>query len=212
MYIFSGSNEDFMIFMGEDKYENEKLIKWGWPEDVWFHVDDLSSAHVYVRLPPGYTIDNIPQAVLNDCCQLTKGNSIEGCKKDSVEIVYTEWSNLKKDIMMDTGTIGFKNYRAVKKIRNVTKEKALLNKLEKTRKQVTIDFEAARNKRDREALQKQKETRRAEAKAAKAKEEADRLAYRQKHYLDFDAAKGDINTVKGDGTIDDCRQMEEDFM
>eukprot|EP01053_Blabericola_migrator_P011301 Blabericola_migrator_1__11300@NODE_666_length_6969_cov_110_382932_g486_i0_p7_GENE_NODE_666_length_6969_cov_110_382932_g486_i0NODE_666_length_6969_cov_110_382932_g486_i0_p7_ORF_typecomplete_len114_score30_70Phage_GP20/PF06810_11/0_059Phage_Gp23/PF10669_9/2_5e03Phage_Gp23/PF10669_9/0_15SMC_N/PF02463_19/0_81DUF1682/PF07946_14/1_3MCU/PF04678_13/1_8DUF4407/PF14362_6/2_7_NODE_666_length_6969_cov_110_382932_g486_i063866727 len=97
--------------------------------------------------------------------------------------------------MMDTGTIGFKNYRAVKKIRNVTKEKALLNKLEKTRKQVTIDFEAARNKRDREALQKQKETRRAEAKAAKAKEEADRLAYRQKHYLDFDAAKGDINTV-----------------
>lgn len=29
---------------------DEELIKWGWPEDVWFHVDKLSSAHVYLRL------------------------------------------------------------------------------------------------------------------------------------------------------------------
>jgi predicted ribosome quality control (RQC) complex YloA/Tae2 family protein len=40
------------LFVGRDKYENEDLIKWGWPEDVWFHVDNLSSPHVYVRLPP----------------------------------------------------------------------------------------------------------------------------------------------------------------
>jgi hypothetical protein len=31
---------------------DEDLIKWGWPEDVWFHVDKLSSAHVYLRLRP----------------------------------------------------------------------------------------------------------------------------------------------------------------
>ena len=37
------------LFMGRDKYENEDLIRWGWPEDVWFHVDKLSSAHVYLR-------------------------------------------------------------------------------------------------------------------------------------------------------------------
>jgi len=24
------------LFMGEDKHENEALIKWGWPEDVWW--------------------------------------------------------------------------------------------------------------------------------------------------------------------------------
>lgn len=29
---------------------DEDLIKWGWPEDVWFHVDKFSSAHVYLRL------------------------------------------------------------------------------------------------------------------------------------------------------------------
>lgn len=31
---------------------DEDLIKWGWPEDVWFHVDKVSSAHVYLRLTP----------------------------------------------------------------------------------------------------------------------------------------------------------------
>ena len=30
------------LFMGLDKHENEELIKWGWPEDVWFHVDKVS--------------------------------------------------------------------------------------------------------------------------------------------------------------------------
>jgi hypothetical protein len=28
------------------RYENEELLRHMWPTDVWFHVDDLSSAHV----------------------------------------------------------------------------------------------------------------------------------------------------------------------
>lgn len=42
-----------ILFLLQDKYENEDLIKYGLPEDVWFHVDDLSSAHVYLRMKPG---------------------------------------------------------------------------------------------------------------------------------------------------------------
>ena len=41
------------IYMGKDKFENEELIKHGLPTDVWFHVDKLSSAHVYLRLNEG---------------------------------------------------------------------------------------------------------------------------------------------------------------
>lgn len=64
--------------MGRDKYENEELIKYGWPEDLWFHVDNYSSAHVYLRLKLNQTMDDIPPQVLEDCCQLVKANSIEG--------------------------------------------------------------------------------------------------------------------------------------
>jgi hypothetical protein len=41
-------------------------------------VDNLSSAHVYLRLSEGMTWETIPQEILIDCAQLTKANSIEG--------------------------------------------------------------------------------------------------------------------------------------
>ena len=51
--------------------------------------------------------------LLIDCAQLTKANSIEGNKKDNVTIVYTPWSNLKKDGSMAVGQVGFKDQRKV---------------------------------------------------------------------------------------------------
>lgn len=70
------------LFMGLDKYENEELIKWGWPEDVWFHVDKVSSAHVYLRLKEGETLDDVPMSIIEDAAQLVKYNSISGmCRK-----------------------------------------------------------------------------------------------------------------------------------
>ncbi|EGR31345.1 coiled-coil domain protein [Ichthyophthirius multifiliis] len=50
MVFWFESSDGHIIYMGKDKYENEDLIKYGWDEDIWFHVDDLSSAHVYLRL------------------------------------------------------------------------------------------------------------------------------------------------------------------
>lgn len=47
---------------------------------VWFHVDDLSSAHVYLRMKPGITLDDITDDLLLDCASLVKANSIQGCK------------------------------------------------------------------------------------------------------------------------------------
>lgn len=43
-----------------------------------FHVDDMSSAHVYLRLPEGAKLEDIPPEALEDCAQLVKHNSIQG--------------------------------------------------------------------------------------------------------------------------------------
>ena len=96
MVYYFQTKTGFTIYMGKDKYENEYLIKYGLPEDVWFHVDNLSSAHVYLRMKPGMTLDDISEELLLECSSLVKANSIEGCKKSSVYIVYTRWKNLKK--------------------------------------------------------------------------------------------------------------------
>ncbi len=52
VYYFS-IPEGNAVFMGKDKFENEKLIEYCWEEDVWFHVEGYSSAHVYVWLKDG---------------------------------------------------------------------------------------------------------------------------------------------------------------
>ena len=65
---------------GASECADEDLIRYAWPQDVWFHVDKLSSAHVYLRLPDGMAWDAIPAPLLVDCAQLVKANSIEGMR------------------------------------------------------------------------------------------------------------------------------------
>lgn len=104
-----------------------------------FHVDDLSSAHVYLRLPKGMTIHNIPANALEDCCQLVKQNSIAGCKLPSVSIVYTPWSNLKKTPGMEVGQVGFKDESLVLKYKVQKKLPAVVNRLMKTKEERDVD-------------------------------------------------------------------------
>ncbi|XP_055336611.1 coiled-coil domain-containing protein 25-like [Paramacrobiotus metropolitanus] len=155
------------MYMGVDKYENEELIKHSWPEDVWFHVDKLSSAHVYLRLEPGQTIDDIPETVVTDCCQLVKANSIQGNKENNVGIVYTLASNLKKTGDMDTGQVGFKDQKAVRRARVEKRINEIVNRLEKTRKDMpTQTFIEAKEERDR----KERDERKKDAREQKAKD------------------------------------------
>merc|ERR1712088_71757 len=124
--------EKYIIYMGRDKFENEQLIKYGWPEDLWFHVDDLSSAHVYLRLPRGETFESVPQEVVEECASLVKQNSIKGCKMSETRIVYTPWENLKKTADMVVGQIGYHNSKRTKYI-TVKKNHEIVKKIEKTR-------------------------------------------------------------------------------
>ena len=70
-----------------------------------FHVSDLSSAHVYLRLPQGQTMNDISPENLDDCIQLVKANSITGNKTNNIDVVYTPWSNLKKTACMEVGQV-----------------------------------------------------------------------------------------------------------
>ncbi|XP_011026583.1 PREDICTED: coiled-coil domain-containing protein 25-like [Populus euphratica] len=135
---------DYTIFMGLDKYENEELIKYGFPEDIWFHVDKMSSAHVYVRLHKGQTIDDISEGVLEDCVQLVKANSIQGNKVNNIDVVYTPWANLKKTASMDVGQVGFHNSKMVRTVRVEKRLNEVVNRLNKTKVERKPDLKAER--------------------------------------------------------------------
>eukprot|EP01112_Ceratiomyxa_fruticulosa_P010414 TRINITY_DN2759_c0_g1_i1.p1 TRINITY_DN2759_c0_g1~~TRINITY_DN2759_c0_g1_i1.p1 ORF type:complete len:206 (+),score=35.61 TRINITY_DN2759_c0_g1_i1:136-753(+) len=147
---FESCNPEYRMYMGRDKYENEELIKYGFPEDVWFHVDNLSSAHVYLRLKKGADIKNIPPDVLEDCVQLVKANSIEGNKKDNISVCYTWWSNLKKTAGMDVGQVGFHDEKLVYHVKVPKRVNMIVNRLNKTKQERDPDLAGERAMRDLE--------------------------------------------------------------
>ncbi|CAH8870605.1 unnamed protein product [Trichobilharzia szidati] len=174
----------YTIYMGEDKHENDELIRWGWPEDIWFHVDALSSAHVYLRLKEGESLDDVPDAVIQDCAQLVKENSIQGSKLNDVTVVYTKWENLKKTNDMDVGQVGFHSNKAVRKIVVEKRIGDIIKRLNKTKEQrQQLDLRGEREERDNRMRNKEKAAlaarKKAEAEAQKA-----RLAEAQKRSYD----------------------------
>lgn len=84
---------------------DEELIKYGLEEDVWFHVDKLSSAHIYLRMNEGESWETIPADLLNDCGQLTKANSIEGKKVNTIGEHDAEPSKGTKKTMLPSFTL-----------------------------------------------------------------------------------------------------------
>lgn len=46
----------------------------------------MSSAHVYLRLRPGQTLDDVPSQLLEECAQLVKANSIQGNKMNNINV------------------------------------------------------------------------------------------------------------------------------
>ncbi|KAF2396591.1 coiled-coil domain-containing protein 25 [Trichodelitschia bisporula] len=198
------------IYVGKDKVENEELIKYGWEEDVWFHADNLSSAHIYLRLQEDQTWDNIPEELLTDCAQLTKANSIEGNKKDNVVVIYTPWSNLKKDGSMAVGQVGFKDQKKVKRIHVVQRENPIVNRLNKTRVEKFPDL-----RQEREDRQKELRLRDRAAQQTRQKEEARVAKERKQKAWQRDHAYDDLfseDAVAASSNQDRGTDYEEDFM
>ncbi|QIX01399.1 hypothetical protein AMS68_006916 [Peltaster fructicola] len=161
------------------------LIAHGWPEDVWFHVDNLSSAHVYVRLREGETWNTIAAELLTDCAQLTKANSIEGNKKDNITVIYTPWSNLKKDGSMATGQVGFKDQKLVKRVYVEKRENAIVNRLNKTKVEKFPDLRQEKADRERELRKKDRIAQQDKKKQDQIlAEERQRLKYQKEHMYD----------------------------
>ncbi|KAG9690394.1 DUF814-domain-containing protein, partial [Aureobasidium melanogenum] len=198
------------IYMGKDKVENEDLIAYGFEEDVWFHVDNLSSAHVYLRLPDGESWEDIAKPLLEDCAQLTKANSIEGNKKDNITVIYTPWSNLKKDGSMATGQVGFKDQKKVKRVYVAKRENPIVNRLNKTKVEKFPDFRQEKEDRAKELRKKDRSVIAARAKEeARIAKERKELAYQREHAYDDWNSEEQVMASSNQNRDSD---WEDDFM
>ncbi|KCV70103.1 hypothetical protein H696_03565 [Fonticula alba] len=199
-----------MIYVGRDKEENEDLIKHGWDEDVWFHVDKLSSAHVYLRMSPGMTWDNLPEALLNDCAQLVKANSIEGNKKDNISIIYTPWSNLKKTGAMDVGQVSYHNPKLVRYVKVAKRCNITVNRLNKTER---IEFPDLRAQKEEHLNKLAFEKREHQRQLDNQSREQQRLAREEKERNSYDRLFENTGSMLSNKEASMLGiDLEEDFM
>ncbi|RFN48715.1 coiled-coil domain-containing protein 25 [Fusarium flagelliforme] len=181
------------IYVGKDKFENK-----------------LSSAHIYLRMQEGQTWDALPEELVMDLAQLTKANSIEGNKKDNVTIIYTPWSNLKKDGSMEVGQVGFKDPRKVKRILVPQRENPIVNRLNKTKVEKKPDLKQERDDRLKELRRRDQ----ADFQARKKEEARQAQEWKEKKWQK-DHAYDDIFTEEnmvGSSNQDRDENWEDDFM
>ncbi|TVY48376.1 Coiled-coil domain-containing protein [Lachnellula occidentalis] len=212
VYYFTSNvvSPSAFVYVGKDKVENEDLIKFGLEEDVWFHADKLSSAHIYLRMNEGTSWESIPEEVLTDLAQLTKANSIEGNKKDNVTVIYTPWANLKKDGSMAVGQVSFKDPRKVKRIIVPQRENPIINRLNKTKVEKFPDLQM--EKEDRlKAMRKKDQSARLERKKEEGKIAQERKDKKwQKEHAYDDLFTGDDDPEEANNQ--DRDDLEDDFM
>ncbi|KAL3588408.1 hypothetical protein FPOAC2_10562 [Fusarium poae] len=204
VYYFTSSvvEPSGFIYVGKDKFENEDLIKFGWEEDI--------CAHIYLRMREGQTWDDLPEELVMDLAQLTKANSIEGNKKDNVTVIYTPWSNLKKDGSMEVGQVGFKDPRKVKRILVPQRENPIVNRLNKTKVEKKPDLKQERDDRLKELRRRDQAVFQ-----ARKKEEAKQAQEWKEKKWQKDHAYDDIFTeelMAGSSNQDRNENWEDDFM
>jgi len=191
MVFFFTSSEGLTIYMGKNKFENEDLIRCAHPEDIWFHVSDYSSAHVYLRMEVlpyearaegrYFDLDNLPLQAMEECMQLTKANSIEGCKRAEVQIIFTPATNLLKTPDMDIGQVDFKD-RSLTRLRTIQTDRAMIKALARQRTESYPNLSLLHDQReekelsDKRAFEKQQRKTEAEN-AVKAREDEDTRTY-----------------------------------
>ncbi|KAJ1675777.1 hypothetical protein EV182_000601 [Spiromyces aspiralis] len=171
-----------------------------------FHVDKLSSAHVYVRMNLGQTWDNLPEELLTDCAQLVKANSIEGNKKNNIVVIYTPWENLLKTGDMATGQVSFINPHMVRRIHVEKRVNDIVNRLNKTKLEKYPDLVAEKIKHEKEIRrQKRNEAEKKRKEEMRVAEERQKL--KEEHGYDkiFNQAKNskEVDDVFADDNDDD---------
>ncbi|KAI3618457.1 hypothetical protein CBS9595_002820 [Malassezia furfur] len=93
-------------------------------------------------------------------------DKVERNKKNNITVIYTPHSNVKKTGDMAVGAVTFFNDRQVKRWYVKERQNAIVNRLNKTREERQVDYEAERQERERALGRKKKEFANAQAEAA----------------------------------------------
>jgi predicted ribosome quality control (RQC) complex YloA/Tae2 family protein len=83
----------YTILVGKNAKSNDQLLDQAGPSDVWFHVDDAPSGHVFLVNEKEVSIKKIPKQVIKRCACLCKASTKASGK---CNIIYTMRKHIEK--------------------------------------------------------------------------------------------------------------------
>jgi predicted ribosome quality control (RQC) complex YloA/Tae2 family protein len=84
--------ENNLIRIGQNASENDDLIDDSDQQDIWFHLENLSSCHIVIKITEEYPIT---KQIIYYCASLCKENTkYKNYKK--VKVMYTEIKNVTR--------------------------------------------------------------------------------------------------------------------
>lgn len=93
--IIDHDNITYKIWIGKNAQDNWDIISKSVQNDIWFHLDNVPSPHVILKIPEDFKLKVVPKQVLNKCAVLCKNYSnYDQIKK--IKVIYTEIKNVTK--------------------------------------------------------------------------------------------------------------------
>jgi predicted ribosome quality control (RQC) complex YloA/Tae2 family protein len=105
--------DTFVYWLGKNAKGNDEIIRKANHNDICFHLDNISSAHLILKVNDTFTVD---KHILLHCAQILKETK-SSIAYQKVNICYTQISNLKRTKKL--GEVTFKNQSMVFKVKKV---------------------------------------------------------------------------------------------
>lgn len=102
-------DENLEIYLGENSRDNWDIIDISSQNDMWFHLDNVPSPHVILKITNNKK--KINKQTIIYCCSLCKENS-KYCNHKKITAIYTEIKNISKG--KEIGSVFTKKIKKIK--------------------------------------------------------------------------------------------------
>lgn len=109
---FANIPESVLFTVGQNAADNIDVIRNAFPNDLWFHANEVSSCHVVARIRTGLTKKQI-HTIVKYGCALCKNHTLKLKKQVHVEFVYTEVKNIDIPDNEPVGTVHTKKQKYI---------------------------------------------------------------------------------------------------
>lgn len=104
-------NIEMTLLIGQNKYENDQLIKTSDQNDIWFHLENMSGPHFVLKMNDNDNIiKKVPKKYLNHIASLFR--QYKSGLYSKYNVIYTEIKNIK--LTDEIGTVIPKKINRIK--------------------------------------------------------------------------------------------------